>query len=265
MKHIYKALMKAQSEFPAIKKSATNPAFQRNGKGGKYTTLDALIDATIKTLHKNGLVVFQTMRPTDDGLKVNIVTILAHAESGESIESELTLPLDKNNPQGVGSAITYGRRYGYAAILGVTSDDDDDGNRASNEPHQGAQLPATPPPASRPQPNHAGKPAPQEIVFTAFGYRPKTWPPDAHFKEPAEPHLKKQLDKALGNAGLSFEHMDAILEAYASTCPLLDSEESFNSKGAYTITGQWVQHAPKAAQDLMREYVFTKGSMENKG
>ena len=62
---------------------------------------------------------------------VIVETILAH-ESGEWIQSDLCLPLAKHDPQGVGSAVTYGRRYGLAAIVGIVADIDDDGNAASN-------------------------------------------------------------------------------------------------------------------------------------
>ena len=59
-----------------------------------------------------------------------VETVLAH-ESGEWISGELLLPLTKADAQGVGSAITYGRRYGLAAIVGIVADEDDDGNAAS--------------------------------------------------------------------------------------------------------------------------------------
>jgi hypothetical protein len=63
---------------------------------------------------------------------VIVETILTHT-SGQWIQSELALPLLKADPQGVGSAITYGRRYGLAAIIGIVADVDDDGNAASGK------------------------------------------------------------------------------------------------------------------------------------
>ena len=49
-------------------------------------------------------------------------------EGGYSTTSTLLLPLKDQSPQGVGSAITYARRYALAAVLGIASEDDDDGN-----------------------------------------------------------------------------------------------------------------------------------------
>jgi hypothetical protein len=60
--------------------------------------------------------------------------VLSH-ESGEWIQSSLSLPLAKHDPQGVGSAITYGRRYGLSAIVGIVADVDDDANAASGNGH----------------------------------------------------------------------------------------------------------------------------------
>ena len=55
------------------------------------------------------------------------ITLLLH-ESGEWIETEpLQMKLEKNTPQGVGSAVTYGRRYQISSVLGLASEEDDDG------------------------------------------------------------------------------------------------------------------------------------------
>jgi hypothetical protein len=61
---------------------------------------------------------------------VEIVTFLAHS-SGEWIKSVLDMPVVKSDPQGVGSAITYGRRYAYSGMVSVASEADDDGNAAT--------------------------------------------------------------------------------------------------------------------------------------
>jgi hypothetical protein len=65
--------------------------------------------------------------PCDDGA---VQTVLGHT-SGQFISAILKLKPVKEDPQGAGSAITYARRYAYAAILGLVSDEDDDGNSAS--------------------------------------------------------------------------------------------------------------------------------------
>jgi len=111
-------------EVKKIEKDGKNPHFKSD-----YATLDNIIDVTRPILHKHGLTVMQF--PGGDGEKVTVRTMVMH-ESGEWIESEpLTIKPTKVDPQGAGSAITYARRYSYAAALSLSLGDDDDGNSAS--------------------------------------------------------------------------------------------------------------------------------------
>ncbi len=101
---------------------------------GKYADLGAVWDAARAPLTDNGLSVLQTTRVANEAESVGksgvvVETILLHS-SGEWMMGECFYPLAKSDPQGVGSAITYGRRYGLQAILGITTEDDD-GNKAS--------------------------------------------------------------------------------------------------------------------------------------
>lgn len=127
MKNLLGALLKAQQEFPALVKDATNPAFR-----SRYATLAAVQDAAFPVLHKHGLVILQSVRTevTEIGLLVFVGATLYHVESGESVLQELGLSPSKTDPQGIGSAITYGRRYLLMTMLGLAADDDD-GNGAS--------------------------------------------------------------------------------------------------------------------------------------
>jgi hypothetical protein len=127
MKNLLGALLKAQQEFPALVKDATNPAFR-----SRYATLGAVQEAAFPVLHKHGLVVLQSVRTevTEIGLLVYVGAALYHVESGENIVQELGLSPSKTDPQGIGSAITYGRRYILMTMLGLAADDDD-GNGAS--------------------------------------------------------------------------------------------------------------------------------------
>ena len=120
------ALAKALAAFQGEVKDPT-----KDGKAnyGKYVQLDGLLDAIRPVLSKHGLSVLQM--PGGDGQQITITTILMH-ESGEWMESEpFTLKATKIDPQGAGSAVTYGRRYSLSAILGVAWDADDDGAAAS--------------------------------------------------------------------------------------------------------------------------------------
>ena len=105
-----------------------------------------MIDETKPILHKHGLTVMQF--PGGDGERITVRTMILH-DSGEWIETEpLTLKPVKLDPQGAGSAITYARRYSYAAALSLSLGDDDDGNAASAGPAQ-TSRPAAPQNAPR--------------------------------------------------------------------------------------------------------------------
>lgn len=123
MKEISKALQKFQSEIKPVVKDTENPFFKST-----YADLTAITEAIKEPLKKNGLCYTQTMKSNGQNI---LKTILLHADSGEMIESECPLILVKQDMQSLGSAITYARRYSLSAILGLVTEDDDDGNRAS--------------------------------------------------------------------------------------------------------------------------------------
>ncbi|WP_298997136.1 ERF family protein [uncultured Desulfovibrio sp.] len=121
---IAEALSIAQAEINPAEKNAINPHLKN-----KYANISAIYDAVREVLPKHGLCVVQTMLPTD-GTRAHVRTILAH-KSGQWFASECVMPLDRQGgAQGMGSAITYARRYSLSAILGVVADEDDDGNSA---------------------------------------------------------------------------------------------------------------------------------------
>jgi len=118
---ISKVLPKAQAAMGDVIKGATNPAFR-----SKYADLGAVIEAVIPALNGLGIALLQ---PTAyDGNNVKVATMLLH-ESGQWLRCTLAMPLSKRDAHGVGSAITYGRRYGLMAVAGVAPEDDD-GNAA---------------------------------------------------------------------------------------------------------------------------------------
>jgi hypothetical protein len=119
------ALAKAQTEFATVTRDKTVTVQTKTGGSYKfsYAPLDTILAAVRGPLSKNGLVVVQTL---DDGA---LVTSLLH-ESGASISGRMALP-STNDIQGLGSAITYLRRYAIQAVLGIAAEEDDDGNRAT--------------------------------------------------------------------------------------------------------------------------------------
>lgn len=126
MKQIATALLKAQSEMSNPKKGSTNPYFR-----SKYADLNSVREAVIPVLNQNNIVVLQPMVTIEGKNYIN--TMLLH-ESGECIESQTEIVYSKSNDaQAQGSGITYARRYGLQSLVCVGADDDD-GNKASEQP-----------------------------------------------------------------------------------------------------------------------------------
>jgi hypothetical protein len=119
---IAEALSKAQGEIRGAVKDAANPFFK-----SKYADLASVMDACKKPLSENGLAIVQFPRTVEGGVEVE--TMLAHS-SGEWMCESLFLPTAKYDAQGIGSAITYARRYALSSIAGVCPEDDD-GNAAA--------------------------------------------------------------------------------------------------------------------------------------
>lgn len=121
------ALSKAQGAMKPAVKDASNPAFKRGNKESKYADLAANVEAAREPLAANGLSVVQEAVTVQGG--VAVTTRLMHS-SGQWIQFDpLTVPLAKQDAHGVGSAITYSRRYALGAALGIVAEDDD-GNAA---------------------------------------------------------------------------------------------------------------------------------------
>ena len=134
IKEIAAALAKAQAKIKPAIFDATNPHFK-----SKYATLASVQDACRIPLSENGLSVIQTFENGEDGIYLE--TTLLHS-SGEWISSKVKLILDKSNMQGFGSASTYARRFGLAALVGVVADSDDDGNEARKDEQNNVSKPA---------------------------------------------------------------------------------------------------------------------------
>jgi hypothetical protein len=137
---LFTSLSKAQSEIAGAVKDSENPHFR-----SRYADLASVWEACREALTKNELAVLQPV--SANGPQVTVTTILAHS-SGEWISEALTLTAQQNTPQGVGSAITYGRRYGLAAMVGIAPEDDD-GNAASQRSPDDTVTVTAPPTITR--------------------------------------------------------------------------------------------------------------------
>ena len=129
IKAIAAALCNFQNEVGKIKKGETNPFFK-----SKYASLADILDVIQKPLSNNELAFVQF--PEGDH---QLTTMLMHT-SGEWMSATYSMTPAKNDPQGLGSVITYQRRYALGAVLGLNIDDDDDGNAASTSRKSDANI-----------------------------------------------------------------------------------------------------------------------------
>jgi hypothetical protein len=128
VKELNTALAKAQGELFAAKKDSINPHLK-----SKYADLASVWEACREALSSNGLSVTQMPAEFQNNI-MTLVTRLSHS-SGEWLEQTMTCPVGKPDPQGIGSCLTYMRRYALAAVVGVYQDDDD-ANSASYAPKE---------------------------------------------------------------------------------------------------------------------------------
>lgn len=135
------ALALAQGEYQEIPKDKINPHYKN-----KYASLDSIFKTVRPVNAKHGLAVAQLLDEDEQGHPI-VRTVLLHS-SGERLEAKTRLIVDRNNMQGMGSAMTYARRYGLAGILGVCPDEDDDGEAAAKAPPK-AQKPKPKPSAPK--------------------------------------------------------------------------------------------------------------------
>ena len=192
MENIYKAFVKFQSEFKGMKPDSSNPFFKST-----YISLDGILETARPILAKNGLAVIQ--EATGDGDYIFVKTKLIH-ESGEMIETEiLKMKPQKNDPQSMGSCITYSKRYQLAALLGICECIDDDANIATygnNTPEQSKST---------------GKLSAKQVGrLLAIGLK-------AGIKEP---EIKKVIKAEFGKDKIE----DLSIETYNSVCNRLEAK-----------------------------------------
>jgi len=121
VKEIFTALIAAQAKIGNAAKSSDNPFF-----GSKYADLAEVMGVSKPALAENKLAIIQAPSTRIDagGIVVEITTRIIHG-SGEWIEDTLSLKPVKQDPQGIGSCISYGRRYSWSAFCGIAQEDDD--------------------------------------------------------------------------------------------------------------------------------------------
>jgi hypothetical protein len=129
------ALAKAQAEISNASKNARNPHFK-----SVYADLAEILNTVRPVFSLHEIAVIQA--PQYENGSVSVETMLIH-KSGEWVSSSVSAPVSKQDAQGVGSAITYCRRYGLAAMAGIAQEDDD-ANGAVGGPNTRKAAPARP-------------------------------------------------------------------------------------------------------------------------
>ena len=142
--NLIESLVKAQSEMTHAQLDQINPQWK-----SRFASLKSTIDAVKPALNNNGIFFMQMSHPVDGG--VGIETVFCRGEEKLST-GVVVVPVDKANAQGLGSSMTYAKRYSLALACGISASEDDDGNAAA----------ANPPP-----PNSTGR-KPQSVVATVI-------------------------------------------------------------------------------------------------
>lgn len=131
-KNVHAALAAAQAEMGKATKGAVNPHFK-----SKYADLGAVMDACLPALNAHGISVTQPMESGEFGHTV--WTVLTHGASDTAVKCGIPLLLGRQDMQGLGSAITYARRYGLMAMAGIAPEDDDGNAAAKSAPSKATQ------------------------------------------------------------------------------------------------------------------------------
>lgn len=189
------ALLQLQAEMGKALKDSKNDHF-----GSKYADLASVYDASRTAIITAGL------RPQETTMRVNGTEILyiemVHPESGQFVAGYAELKYgNKDNPQAYGSALTYARRYALSALLGVVSDEDDDGNLAAGHGSRGGDD-RGPPPRRQDRPPREDRPREQRATQSE-DRRPsppqhiedKIAPPAAPLRSPTAKTLAGMLEK----------------------------------------------------------------------
>lgn len=208
------ALAKAQGELRNPPKDSVNPHFK-----SRYADLATVRDAVMPVFARSGLSVVQLLCEYED--VPALMTVLMHGESGEFYESTIKLRPGKLDPQGVGSALTYLRRYSLQALAGVAADDDDDGNAASAPvQRQTAQQQQQKPP-SPVQQQQASKPAASGYKYAGNDNKHTRAQLAQRYAEAATVEAVGKTDDAvvyeLANGMLSEEDHKALRQVRADT------------------------------------------------
>lgn len=221
------ALAKAQAEFQPAEKDKVNPHF-----GSRFASLGSITKATRAALTKNGLAVSQHPGRTQTG--VTCESVLRHP-GGETLSATAEVPFASVNAQAYGSALTYARRYSYAALLQIEIDEDDDANAASAPPMPASKAPPRKMPIQDVAPEEPPHPA-EELSLTPS---PRERPPAIVFRfgkskgqnSHAVPDETLAWYLKVAEAAMKDETKARFLEANRKEFVLLEAEVKWRAEG----------------------------------
>lgn len=194
IKDLLSALSKAQLKFRPVAFDKVNPHFK-----SKFASLSAIEEMIKVPMAENGLCVSHFVGTNDKG-ELFLETLLGHV-SGQWMASEFRLLLSKQDMQGLGSAVTYAKRYALSALLNVSSDEDDDGNAAVQKPSSKTSTPPSPFPdewdqRAQPKPQSASaKKSEKAAVPGSQGLQTAKSQPSPSSPDAADPIKLSQADQ----------------------------------------------------------------------
>lgn len=198
-KTIVERLLEAKKKFDVVKFDSKNPHFN-----SRYASLLSINTAVDNALINEGLLPLWTLTAQSNGAGVGVEFLLTTAD-GQTLKSGEII-FNYTDPQKAGSALTYGKRYSKAALLGVVAEEDDDGNAASSpkkapapakSSYNPAKMPDDSPAPSTPQ--RAATPV-SEATRAMFGDPGEPLPPpdNAAIDKAERAKAKELADKKKG-------------------------------------------------------------------
>ena len=126
--NLIESLVKAQSEMTHAQLDQINPQWK-----SRFASLKSTIDAVKPALNANGIFFMQISHPVDTGVGIETVFMKGDEKLSGGV---VVVPVDRANAQGLGSSMTYAKRYSLAVACGISASEDDDGNSAAANPPQ---------------------------------------------------------------------------------------------------------------------------------
>ena len=126
--NLIESLVKAQSEMTHAQLDQINPQWK-----SRFASLKSVIDAVKPALNSNGIFYMQISHPVDSGVGIETVFMKGDEKLSGGV---VVVPVDRANAQGLGSSMTYAKRYSLAVACGISASEDDDGNAAAAAPPQ---------------------------------------------------------------------------------------------------------------------------------